>query len=186
MLERLRSATRADHAALEDELGLLRPPLSRTRFIHVLQGFRAFHAAWEPRVAGLIGEEALLGPRGRLGHLDGDLARLGAGPGGAAPFDLDVLQGPSRAWGSLYVMEGSTLGGQVISEALRREARWAPPEGLRYFDPYGRQTGAMWRTFRQALEAHAARLEPEEVVEGARATFQVLRRGLASRLERAA
>lgn len=186
MLERLRSATQADHGALEDGLALLRAPLSHARFVQVLRGFHAFHSVWEPRVAGLIDDEPLLAPRRRLALLQRDLLALGAEPGAPVDFDLGFLRDESAAWGSLYVLEGSTLGGQVIAKALRRGAAWVPAQGLSYFNPHGRETAALWRGFCDALEAAAPRLDAEEVVRGARASFRVLHDGLARALEQVA
>ncbi len=135
----------------------------------------------------LIGDWELAAPRGRAALIERDLQALGA-PEGAAPtslLDLGFLVTPSAAWGSLYVLEGSTLGGQVISKALR-QAPWAPAGGLAYFNPYGKRTGEMWAGFRSALEAAAPTLETGKVCEGARATFATLQRTLAQPVEAAA
>jgi heme oxygenase (biliverdin-IX-beta and delta-forming) len=175
MLETLRTATRAEHSALEREMCLLHLPLSRERFIRTLQIFLAFHRAWEPLVAPLIGDEALLGPRRRLHLLQQDLARLDAAPWAPADFDLDYIDDRSAAWGSLYVMEGSTLGGQVITKALRRHAAWAPAEGISYFDPPRCDgPGAAWRGLCDALEAATPLLDPDKVVCAAQTTFRRL------------
>ncbi len=185
LLDRLRSDTREAHTALEDALALMRPPLRRERFVDVLQGLLAFHRAWSPRMAVLIGDPDLVAPRGKAALIERDLEALGVGETPAAPLDLSFLTTPSAAWGSLYVLEGSTLGGQVISKALRRAA-WAPADGLTYFNPYGRRTGEMWARFRAALEAAAPTLETDLVCEGARATFRTLQSGLAPAMEAAA
>ncbi len=171
IIDRLREATSQDHRVLENKLGLLAAPLSRARFVAALQGFLAFHRVWEPRVEALVGDPAFMAPRRKLDLLGADLEALDAA---ASPIAVDIayLAGPSQAWGSLYVMEGSALGGQVISKALR-EAPWAPPGGLGYFNPYGRETGAMWKAFRQRLEA-APGLDREGAVSAARQTFAVL------------
>ena len=188
LLDLLRSTTRAAHTSLEDALALLQPPLSRSRFVRALQTFHAFHLAWEPRVEALTGDVTLLGARHKLHTLERDLAALGE-PVGAPPpgegFDLGYLSTAAAAWGSLYVIEGSTLGGQFISKALR-SAAWAPAGGLTYFNPYGRSTAAMWLQFREALEARGRDLDAALVVEGARATFQTLQHRWASDAERPA
>lgn len=185
--DRLRTATAAAHAALEDGLALLRPPLERARFIHALQGFHAFHTAWEPRVAALLGEAAAwLASRRRLALLERDLEALGARPDPGRRFDLGFLHDRASAWGSLYVVEGSTLGGQVIAKALRRGAAWAPAEGLAYFNPHGRETAAMWRGFCERLDREAPTLRLDAVVAGAEHTFEALRIGLALPVEAAA
>ena len=122
----------------------------------------------------LIDPAELLGPR-RLGLLEHDLTLMGVAPSLAtAPaIDLGFLDSEAAAWGSLYVVEGSSLGGQFISKALRG-ADWAPAEGLSYFNPYGRRTAAMWAGFRRTLEARGG--DAALTVEGARATFAALAR----------
>ena len=187
LLDRLRSATGDAHAALERALDLLQPPLRRERFASVLEGFLVFHRAWEPRVAALLDDDALLVPRRRVALIERDLEALGsqAPASGRRAFDLGYLQSASAAWGSLYVLEGSTLGGQVISKALRG-APWAPEGGLAYFNPFGRRTAAMWAMFRTALEASSPELDAEVAARGACATFQTLQTGLAPRTDAAA
>lgn len=151
-------------------MALLDPPLQRERFVRVLSGFHAFHRAWEPLVERLAGEEdAFLAPRRRLALLEADLAALGASPVCSAE-PMDFLTSRGQAWGSLYVMEGSALGGLVISKALR-SADWLPEAGLTYFNPYGRRTMAQWQAFLSRLDAVAAEEPAEEIVEGALATF---------------
>ena len=185
LLDRLRSDTRGAHLALEEALDLMRQPLRRDRFVQVLQGFLAFHRAWQPRVAALIGDPDLLAPRSKAALIRQDLQALDV-PEDARPeprFDLGFLATPSAAWGSLYVLEGSTLGGLVITKALRGAA-WAPEGGLAYFNPYGRRTGEMWAGFRAALQAAAPDLEL--ATEGARATFRTLQCGVAPMMDTAA
>ena len=185
LLDRIRSATQPDHVALEETLALLAPPMRRANFLRAIGGFHAFHRRWEPALEAMIGDAALLEPRRKLALLERDLAALGAGAEcvGASPsgdvFDLGFLDTASAAWGSLYVMEGSTLGGQVISKALRG-ATWLPPGGLTYFNPYGRATAAMWAQFRDALQARSTELDGVAAIKGARATFAALRVGLAA------
>ena len=73
----------------------------------------------------------------------------------------------------MYVVEGSTLGGQVISRVLQ-EVDWVPAGGIHYFIAYGARTGAMWREFLSHLEA-ASSLAADPLIEtGAIATFRVL------------
>ena len=186
LLDRLRSATHDAHTALEDTLALLQPPLTRQRFVCALRGFLAFHRAWEPRAAAWI-DPALVAPRSRVALIARDLQALGAplSREPAEPVDLSFLSSASRAWGSLYVMEGSTLGGQVIAKALRG-ASWAPEGGLSYFNPYGRRTAAVWAEFRAALEAAAPSLDEDAAVQGARATFEALRTAVAKPMDAAA
>lgn len=145
----------------------------------MLERFYGFHAVWEG-VMRRSSVGAFHESRRRMSNLVSDLSALGL-----QPSDIDKLplcQAAGRlaatreaAVGALYVMEGSTLGGQVIGKALA-EAQWLPAGGLTYFNPYGERTGAMWRGFRDwaqmttPFESHAA------VSAGAVATFETLHR----------
>ena len=164
---RLRRDTADAHAALEAELDLLHD-LSRPRVVRVLRRFAGFHAGWEPAAARLLAEPDLFEPRRRLVALHADLQSLGAAPDGEMWPVPPWLHDRAAAWGSLYVMEGSTLGGQVIGRALRAEGI----DGLGYFDGRGRDAGPLWRTLRARIDALP---EPDRVVAAAVRSFDALR-----------
>jgi heme oxygenase len=185
ILDRLKDETREAHDRLEADLSLLHGPLSRERFVRVLERFWGFHCIWEPAIARALHDDAFLGPRLKLGRLEADLIALGRSPAEIArlPRCFEAAQlaplprRPAAALGSLYVLEGSTLGGKVISRALDGAA-WAPEGGLRYFDPYGSHTGQMWRDFWDYIAAHSTPAADAEMLAAARATFERLHRWL--------
>jgi heme oxygenase len=185
VLHRLRSETRDVHERLEQGLGLLDAPLDRDRFMRVLERFFGFHAVWEPAVGRALGDDAFLAPRLKLERLRRDLRALGRSDAeiDRLPRCFEAAQlaplarRQAAALGSLYVLEGSTLGGQVITRALAG-APWLPADGLTYFDPYEAQTGAMWRAFRDYLLARSTPPADDEMVAVARATFERLVRWL--------
>ncbi|MBS0335147.1 MAG: biliverdin-producing heme oxygenase [Proteobacteria bacterium] len=170
---RLREETRTQHMLLEaraDILGRIASPAGRRS---VVRGFHRLHAEIEavagPWLEGMAGLE--YAARRRTGQLAADLAALGAPPppaaeGGAAPQAASL----GEALGLVYVLEGSTLGGQ----AIRREAlaRGGDLTGLSFLDPYGGRVGERWRAFLAVMEAQAAGLRVQDaVVRGARAGF---------------
>lgn len=178
LLQRLRAETAEAHASLEAALDILAEPLRQDRFARLLERFWGFHAAWEPALARALGDDAFLAPRGKLALLQRDLVALGrtADQIERLPLCLEAARltaDHGSALGSLYVMEGSTLGGQVISRALQA-APWLPAGGLGYFDPYGPLTGQMWRGFRDYASAHASPAADDIIVDGARAAFERL------------
>jgi heme oxygenase len=118
----------------------------------VLQSFDAFLAAWEPTVAAALPApwHAWLAARSRRPFLRQDLAALGIAPADA-PARVPALPDAAAAWGSVYVMEGSALGGQVVTRSLA-EAGLHPHRGAAYFHGWGGETPAMWRDFRATLE----------------------------------
>lgn len=174
---RLREATGACHAVLEHALGLLRPSCGAAHFRALLGRFHGFHRAWEPALANALGDDDFLRRRQREPLLRADLRALGL-----PAADIDALPAcaaaaalcrtPAAALGSLYVLEGSTLGGQQISRHLA-QASWAPPGGLRYFDPHRAATGQRWRETLTRLEATPGAWHPA-LIDGAVATFGLL------------
>lgn len=178
LLSALRTATAAAHGQLESALALLELPLMRERFLKVLQAFWGFHQVWEPLLAEQTPLAALLTGRGKLQILERDLEALGMTPGeidNLPPCNEAHRLGGSalRLLGGIYVLEGSTLGGQVIGPALRG-AQWVPDGGLEYFNPYGSRTGAMWRDLRAALDAFSTPAADREIIAGAKDTFALL------------
>lgn len=180
----LRQATHPEHAALEAALDLLAPPFEQQRFRHLLERFYGFHVPWEAAIRREPAIAAFAAPRTRLACLRRDLAALGGGEKRLAALPMcdeaaALARTPAHAIGSLYVIEGSSLGGQVIARTMA-SATWLPEGGLAYFNPYGDKTGAMWRAFKEWCDAQAQTHDPAAIVEGARETFARLRVWLTS------
>ena len=174
---RLREATRPAHARLEARLNLLDEPVPADRIMHLLQRFHGFHSAWEPALEGLVPTQ-LLQPRLKLPLLEADMRSLGAEENllrtlPACPHAASLCSGRATAAGSLYVLEGSTLGGAVINPVLAH-APWYPMAGLRYWNPYGNQTGKRWKETLAYLESLPASWS-DEVIQSANMTFDLLR-----------
>lgn len=176
LLDALRASTGPAHRRLEADLALLDGPPSAERFGRVLEGFRCFHAAWEPVAAAALADPTFFEPRRRLGLIDADLRALGRASAGRSPGEdwarrVDADH-PAGVWGSVYVVEGSALGGKIIARALAG-APWLPPGGLRTFDPYGADAGRRWAECRARLTALPADARPR-VVAAAEAAFAAL------------
>jgi heme oxygenase (biliverdin-IX-beta and delta-forming) len=174
----LRSRTQDAHSALEAQLGVLDQPATIEFYTHLLLRFLGFHLVWEQDLQAFPALARELKTRSRIGHLRHDLAALGMAEAeiSSVPLCVDVHRvttDEARALGSFYVLEGSTLGGQLITKHLSG-VRWLPAEGLSYFNPYGSRTGEMWRSFRRWLEMQAKHHPMNDIVSGARGTFMVL------------
>jgi len=176
LLTHLRTVTRPAHHLLEGALGLLDERLDQDTYKQVLERFYGFWRGWEPQVAALLQDGPLLDPRRRLHLLKADLAVLGSS---ACAVDalpacpLPLLHDAAEALGSLYVMEGSTLGGRVIQRNVERHLGFDGGSGCTYFAGYGASTGMMWRLFLARLdEAPAA--DAERIATCATATFEHL------------
>lgn len=176
VLAHLRLVTRPAHDSLEGALGLLDERLDLRAYIVTLQRFHGFWRLWEPHMAGLLHDEVLLGPRRRLHLLSADLAVLGFSPAAIAALPacpLPMLRDPSEALGSLYVMEGSTLGGRIIQRHVAQRLGLDGGSGCSYFAGYGAETGRMWRSFLARLNQEPMAMAGQ-IGDGASATFERL------------
>ena len=179
----LRVGTRAEHERVE-RLLRLETPMSMQRYTTVMAGFDAFLAAWEPRIADALPER--LKPwfserrRGHLAHADVRwLASTGVQPLQAMRVDAVhalALDETAATMGSLYVLEGSALGGRVLCPQLRQTLGVGPGRGCDYFEGFGDATGAMWRDFRQVSSEEIGD-SPQAVAaacEAAKNTFEAM------------
>lgn len=96
--------------------------------------------------------------------------------------DLPIPANLGEGVGVLYVLEGSTLGGQMISKQFSQTLGIRPETGGKFFAGYGAATGTQWRAFGQWAEARniaaGGALEPA-AVKAARETFNTFGRWLA-------
>lgn len=78
------------------------------------------------------------------------------------------------AWGGMYVLEGSILGGQIIQRHLLQNMGNGFC-GSAYFTVYGKETGGLWKTFLQQL-ANAAQVpgDEDEIIDSAVQTFSAI------------
>lgn len=172
-LAALRSATREHHDRV-DRLMDLRRMQQPAHYARVLQVLDAFLAGWEPAVAAAVPlhRQQWLRQRSRRAFLRADLQALGIAPPPAAP--VPPVPGEAAAWGSIYVVEGSALGGQFISRSLAK-AGVPSTQGSAYFHGWGEATGAMWREVRGLLESELdSPAAIAQACDAARATFDTL------------
>ncbi len=174
LIDALRRATSHHHSDIE-ELLRLDKPFELSHYRKVLRAFEAFLRAWEPAVgARLSGMNPWLAARSRLPMIRQDMRVLGIAPfaGACCPRIPDA----AAAWGSLYVIEGSALGGQVVSHSLARQYGIGPETGGAYFYGWGPRTGPLWKEFQAALQGEAGALAAahEGACAAAAATFDAL------------
>lgn len=158
LLNELREKTRTEHTRIESVLRLAQP-MSAARYASVMNGFHEFLCRWEPRLATALPTHLRdwSAKRRRSGLAADDLRQLGARP---CPRLADAADHAVRhipmadaagALGSMYVIEGSALGGQVIAPMLKASLGLTPATGASYFHGHGPATGAMWRDFREVI-----------------------------------
>ncbi|MCL6258465.1 biliverdin-producing heme oxygenase [Aquiflexum sp. TKW24L] len=78
------------------------------------------------------------------------------------------------AAGALYVLEGSTLGGQIIVKHLQKKLTSGFVNSA-YFAAYKQKTGSMWKEFLQQLTTlPPSVLEEKQIIAGAIITFRII------------
>jgi heme oxygenase len=82
------------------------------------------------------------------------LVRFGASASTQADIQcLPDLSSFPRAVGCMYVLEGATLGGQVVLRQVRAALGVDAASGASFFAGYGSRNGAMWQAFLAFLGA---------------------------------
>jgi heme oxygenase len=117
-------------------------------------------------------------PQRKTPLLIADLDVLGARAPAQLPLctELPELFSAAQVLGCLYVLEGATLGGQVISRHLRTTLGIGPETGGRLFHGYGEQTAAHFRAFSASLVAFGREHgQKDSMVQSAIATFRAMR-----------
>jgi heme oxygenase len=87
---------------------------------------------------------------------------------------LPSLHNRARVMGCLYVLEGSTLGGQAIKRLLMDRFGTSVAEALAFFGSYGSEVGALWRGFLGCLETSGQQGDADDAANAATETFHML------------
>ena len=170
----LRASTAKEHQELEDEVEIAESLKSQEDYRSLLEAFYGFVAPLDARLAQFPWEKLNLSfdERRKAHLLERDLTDLGAVVSTLPQCeDLPVLENFEQACGALYVMEGSTLGGQHILRMVRQAG--LPESATQYFQSYGARVGEMWKHLGEALNAYAEGDDRSpHMIEGARRTFR--------------
>jgi heme oxygenase len=174
VLQQLRAATAVQHKALEARLPLTHPDLDLSTYRRIIQAYYGFHAPLQRLIYGFAGAHA--DPeRNKIPALLKDLHALGLNDGQikALPLcrDLPLLESPAQLLGIMYVMEGATLGGQVLRRIIAQRLEIDADNGGEFLDVYGRDTGRLWKAFLHRLAEFDDPDHNPQVTDAACATF---------------
>jgi heme oxygenase len=178
LLERLKTETRPAHDRIERALDIEGRLGSPAAYRALLTRFYGFHAAWEPLAEAALGDPAFFRERRKAGLLACDLRALGLSEGEIVRLPvcdrLPAMPSPAAALGSMYVVEGSTLGGTIIARLVERRLGLSAEAGCAYFRSYGPRVGAMWRAFGTRLLGVSSPEADDAVVAAANRTFAAM------------
>jgi heme oxygenase len=174
-IQTLRRETASDHLAVEGSLPLMHEGLDRQQYIACLQQMYGVVAAWEEHAEATAPDwmRETLAARRRRFLLKDDLAYFGVIELDGRQPALPLMDGLPGLLGAMYVMEGSTLGGQFIAKHVEKELQLENGLGNAYFRGHGSETGRMWKEFCEMLKAKVSDEDTEAVVFSAKSMFGV-------------
>ena len=172
-LEQLRRVTLPDHNAVEQSVPLMDEGLDLDTYVSCLLKLHGIIAAWEDWAA--LNAPAWIQPlmagrrRGHLLMLD--LTWFGADDSGEVRPPLPEMRDAATLLGAMYVIEGSTLGGQLIARHVERVLGLTPGQGNAYFRGHNERTGQLWKGFCDVLRTKVPDSETDAVITAAKAMF---------------
>ena len=170
----LKEKTEIAHQQLEKVLiERLKSISSVDDYLKILSGFHGYIKPLEDRIDNNIDASILpdYNDRRKSAALRADLAHFNSSSYFALSSDVPAIQNPFEALGALYVLEGSTLGGQIISRMITQKLQLQENEGLSFFQSYGARTHTMWECFKAVLDVDVPAERYEAVVNAAEQTF---------------
>lgn len=178
LLERLKRETRSAHDRIEKALDLDRRIATREAYTNLLIRFYGFHSAWENAAAVIASDRCFFESRCKARLLVKDLEALGVPRQDVIRLPqcdpLMPLPSPTAVLGSMYVVEGSTLGGAIIAREVELKLGFGPETGCAYFKSYGRDIAVMWKQFGMKLMEASSPEADDMIVGTAQKTFDVM------------
>ncbi len=175
---RLKRETTGAHQNLEIQLGLLDPSLGMHGYRRVLETFYSFYVPVELDVSRLAAAGPALGfsVRTRAELIERDLVALGRSPAELAALplcrDRPELSSFEALAGSLYVLEGACLGGQVLIPLLHRRLGIAKDSGAAFFAGDEERTLPRWAVIVAWLDGlPRTGASTAKIISAAKATF---------------
>jgi heme oxygenase len=172
LLARLGRETHHLHQRLENGLDLFRGDFTLDDYRGLLGLFYGYYLPWEARA--LTVAPWLIRERGKCALLEGDLVFLGLNASAVAALArcrrLPPLDTMERVLGSMYVLEGATLGGRILERRMRSLFH-LNEGGCAFFSGYGDRTASRWKEFGAIVE-NCPEASHGEVVASAVATFE--------------
>lgn len=145
MIEDLRAATRQFHERLEERFDAISLLSDDARRPGTIRRYASFHLPADAVLEQALGHIPALDMAGRARK-----ALFTAHADGWEWIDFPPPADVAEALGMLYVVEGASLGGNVILKRLRDKG--ANRTELAFLHPYGKDSGLMWRRFLSAAE----------------------------------
>ncbi|MGN6177678.1 MAG: biliverdin-producing heme oxygenase [Mucilaginibacter sp.] len=155
LADQLKHDTLFHHQQLEKLIvGKIKVMNTLQSYVALLQNFYSFFGGLEDNIPVrlVIPHLSDYANRRKTPLLEQDILSCGGEfPVKASKSDIPEIVNYSQAMGALYVIEGSSLGGQIISKMIAKQLDFADNKHLKYFIGYGGQTEMMWLRFKKSI-----------------------------------
>lgn len=185
--KRLKEETKSLHDEIEQTCLLkkiLQQEITLSDYQLLIKKFYGFITPCEDLISSLICK-SVIENRKKKPWLEQDLRELEISNNDDTKFqrciDLPILSEHEHVLGYLYVMEGATLGGQVITKILENQLQITQDKGGRFFYGYGDETKMMWNEFCSLL-CHINDIQQQnKIIHSASNTFNQLYKWMENR-----
>lgn len=185
ILQQLKQRTRSYHETIERHMQIVSRIASLEEYRVLLQTLLGFYEPLETKLAAMSEWNTLdfdFERRRKVPLLLTDLHTIGN-------FDRSKQQQVwcsnipqvnifPQALGCMYVLEGATLGGQIIARQIHKTLGLDEKHGGTFYNSYGHDVGPMWKTFGNFLEmyvTHMMDIDAEDMlIQSACETFMTL------------
>lgn len=178
--EILKFLSRKEHAATEKTLiEKLKSIHDINDYINILTLFYGYFAPIEKEIEKFITPDILpdIKSRKRSKLIVEDLRKLEYTTPLCTAEDLPKIDNYVQAAGAMYVLEGSTLGGQHIAQMLAANPILQNrKDAMTFFAGYKEQTFSKWQSFKDHIDASVLTDEVDQVVQSTIQTFVLLDR----------
>lgn len=162
----LKSSIETMHKQVEELSPFFNPNSTLSDYTHYSEKFEKFYQPLQAKIQNTIGLKDVLtdlNDRKRKFYFLSDEIPQNNEPAFSIP----------QALATLYIFEGSTLGGQYINQQLKKRFPDSVDERLlNSLNPYQEKTGALWQNFKKSLDQYVKN-NPEQKEEIKRHANQI-------------
>lgn len=173
--QKLKTATILNHQILEKKIiSGIRSVNTQEDYVKLINLFYSFFGGLEPLINNHLDLTTLpdYHLRRKSSYLAEDLNYLNAALPILAEFKaLPEINNHFQALGALYVIEGSTLGGKIISKMIKKQLAFDNDNSLSFFNGYGDETNNMWHFFKQSMDLPSNMAHENVIIDSANDTF---------------
>lgn len=164
VIQQIKEITKESHLSLEQQpllKSLTAADLDYVRYLKILTKFYSFFSPLEKVIGSFPKIHAFLPDfenRRKASTLLEDM-RIISKKENIEPLieecnNLPLITNPAEAFGCLYVLEGSTLGGRFIYKHLEKTLHLSAGGGASFFYGYGADTADKWKKFKSGFSSY--------------------------------